>query len=88
MYSRPHGPTAQQADDVIFQDDCAVHESMKLESAKGSKVIVKNFFLKLYLFPFLIHTKQAKTLNEHIQPVYTAGWLVDEAPEFCYSLAA
>ena len=58
LYSRPHGPTAWQARDVmlirIFQDGCAVHESInfKLESAKGSKVIVKNFFLKCLRFHF------------------------------------
>ena len=78
LYSRPHGPTAWQADDVmlirIFQDGCAVHDLMKLESARGRKVIVKNFFLKFYLFHFSIglHTKQAKsyvnTFSQFIMP--------------------
>ena len=46
LYSRPHGPTARQVDDamlirILFQNSCAVYETMKLESAK---VIVKDFF--------------------------------------------
>ena len=58
LYLRPHGPTARQADDFIFQDGCAVYETMKLESAKGSKVIVKKFLL-IFLFVSLFNAHKA-----------------------------
>ena len=35
----------------------------------------------------LFNTHQASLeLGEHIQPVYTAGWLVDKAPEYFFIL--